>query len=612
MDTCLVRIMLVSEDNRGMFAGVGGRCRMLMLAIRRGGLHVGAARAAYDTGPEHHEGAPGSKWETKNLFEVHRTARVAAVATGRLSEDEAMRVQEEAKEKTASEAGRATVFLVLLACASAAKPLPTIKHSNKKVLLLSFDGLHSQDVQYMVSAFPSSNIAMLANGGVRYDQAYITTISDSFPGLLSLVTGGTVKSTGVYYDVNYDRTLYCSDACVNGTMTPGLMPGCDVAYDESLDKDMTLLSGGGDFGFSSIDPTMLPFDKNCNRVYPHTHVRVNNIFEVAKSHGFSTAWSDKHPGAYTMLYGPSGLGLDQFYSPEINSNFPNTTASYTSNPNYTMIYDDTHTNAVIGWIHGKSPMGYPASSPNLFGCNFQSLSVAQKIGASLGSAYNADLTPGPYVLRALQHLDAALGKIQAALRAAKFADATIILTAKHGQSPINHALCNLIPDHFIADQINNALGAGAVASTAATDDGSLIYLADSSKGAAAAAALMANATFLGIDKALYGAALVANGFADPMTDSRAPDIIIKVVPGTIYASNKAVAKQSKCAEHGGVNDDDRHVGLIISGPGVPKGKVYSSLVSTTQVAPSILKMFDINPRELQAVVKEGTKALPYF
>lgn len=53
-----------------------------------------------------------------------------------------------------------------------------------------------------------------------------------------------------------------------------------VAYDESLDKDMTLLSGGGDFGFSSIDPTMLPFDKNCNRVYPHTHVRVNNIFEV--------------------------------------------------------------------------------------------------------------------------------------------------------------------------------------------------------------------------------------------------------------------------------------------------------------------------------------------
>lgn len=59
--------------------------------------------------------------------------------------------------------------------------------------------------------------------------------------------------------------------------------------------------------------------------------------------------------------------------------------------------------------------------------------MAQKIGASLGSAYNADLTPGPYVLRALQHLDAALGKIQAALKAAKFTDATIILTAKHGQ-----------------------------------------------------------------------------------------------------------------------------------------------------------------------------------
>lgn len=64
----------------------------------------------------------------------------------------------------------------------------------------------------------------------------------------------------------------------------------------------------------------------------------------------------------------------------------------------------------------------------------QSLSVAQKIGKALGSAYNADLTPGPYVYRALMHLDDALGQIMAALKATRVnKDITIILTAKHGQ-----------------------------------------------------------------------------------------------------------------------------------------------------------------------------------
>ena len=39
-----------------------------------------------------------------------------------------------------------------------------------------------------------------------------------------------------------------------------------------------------------------------------------------KSAGGTTAYSDKHTGAYTMLQGANGTGLDQVYNPEQNAN----------------------------------------------------------------------------------------------------------------------------------------------------------------------------------------------------------------------------------------------------------------------------------------------------
>lgn len=36
-------------------------------------------------------------------------------------------------------------------------------------------------------------------------------------------------STGVYYDVNYDRALFCPGSCVNGKLDPTLLPGCVVS-----------------------------------------------------------------------------------------------------------------------------------------------------------------------------------------------------------------------------------------------------------------------------------------------------------------------------------------------------------------------------------------------
>jgi predicted AlkP superfamily pyrophosphatase or phosphodiesterase len=76
------------------------------------------------------------------------------------------------------------------------------------VLLISIDGMHQVDLQKWIDGNPTSALAALAKAGIVYSNARATTPSDSFPGLLALVTGGTPKSTGVYYDDSYDRTMY--------------------------------------------------------------------------------------------------------------------------------------------------------------------------------------------------------------------------------------------------------------------------------------------------------------------------------------------------------------------------------------------------------------------
>ena len=67
----------------------------------------------------------------------------------------------------------------------------------KHVLLISVDGLHQADLANWVTGHPTSTLAQLATTGVIYTAAKTTTPSDSFPGLLAMVTGGTPKSTGV-------------------------------------------------------------------------------------------------------------------------------------------------------------------------------------------------------------------------------------------------------------------------------------------------------------------------------------------------------------------------------------------------------------------------------
>ncbi len=453
----------------------------------------------------------------------------------------------------------------------------------KHVLLISVDGMHASDLTTLLKTKPDASLAALASTGLTYTQASSSMPSDSFPGLLALVTGGTPKSTGVYYDNSYDRNL----------SAPGSKcetKGTEVVLDESVDVNPDLV-------VTSIDPNKLPRDgsNNCAPVYPSQFVRVNTIFEVAKAAGLPTAWSDKHP-AYDLVNGPSGKGVDDLYTPEINS-ADGTTGSVTK----TEAYDDTKVQAVINQVNGLSSSGASATVPAIFGMNFQAVSVGQKLA---GNGYSdASGTPSAGLLDAMIHTDASIGKIVAALKAAKLLESTlIVVTAKHGQSPIDPSKRKVVVEDTIPNLVEG-VQKGLLAK-ATQDDVSLLWLTDASKTAAVVASLNKNKVAAGIDKIISGAAL-KKMFADPSSDSRVPNIVILPKEGVIYAG----AKASKLAEHGGFSKNDTNVAMIVSNPGL-KAATSSANVTTTQVAPSILQALGLDPMQLDAVKLEKTKVLP--
>jgi hypothetical protein len=215
--------------------------------------------------------------------------------------------------------GNAIAVAVLASAVVGASALAEEQESKrpvKHVLLLSIDGFHQRDLARWVAQNPQSALAVLSRHGITYSNARTTTPSDSFPGLLAQLTGGTPKTTGVYYDDSYDRTLYSP-----GPLGCTQSQGTEIVYDESIDVDTTQL-------FSGIKPDYLPQrlnpDGSCTKVFPHDFLKVNTIFGVAHAAGLQTAWSDKHP-AYDIVNGPyvGTPNVDDLYTPEINSNISN-------------------------------------------------------------------------------------------------------------------------------------------------------------------------------------------------------------------------------------------------------------------------------------------------
>jgi Type I phosphodiesterase / nucleotide pyrophosphatase len=497
-------------------------------------------------------------------------------------------------------------------------------HKIKHVLLISVDGLHALDVARFVESHPSSALAELSGHGVTYTTARTPANSDSFPGLLALVTGGSPISHGLFYDVSYDRTIFDP---TNTTCTG--QAGNTMVFDESVD-----LYNSANVSQNVIDPTKLPRVINgqgkCVPLFPHRAMRSNTIFEVVRSEGGHTAWADKHP-AYDLVNGPSGKGVEDLFTPEItNVGGLDNTVSVVCTVNN----DSLKVQGILNEIHGLKHDGTPGPGvPTVFGMNFQAVSVGQKLAKdnSDGSCV-ADTTfsgkPGGYkdgagtptdvLAFALQKTDDALGSMIKALKGQHIYESTLfIVSAKHGQSPINPVKTNK-PGHF-ADLVAALPDAGtnpaaltlanaAACSTGACgfvqdDDIALIWLPDQSQTAAVAAYLNANANALFIDEVLAGDEIKLK-FNNPETDSRTPDILVQPIYGTIYTGSS-----KKNAEHGGFSFGDTNVGLIVSNPDL-HARTVKTPVATSQVAASILKALGIDPSELQAVRHEGTEVLP--
>ncbi|ONB62989.1 nucleotide pyrophosphatase [Burkholderia pseudomallei] len=505
----------------------------------------------------------------------------------------------------------------------------------KRVLLVSIDGLHEQDLTRCIGANTCPNLALLAKSGVTYTNARTPGLSDSFPGLAALVTGGSPKSAGLFYDVSYDRTLYApSDATCSGKQ------GWNVVFDETTGIDamnggaLTHLDGGGAFNPQAIPHARV--NGQCVSVYPHDYVKTNTVFEVVKEHlrGSHTAWADKHAWGYDWVNGPSGKGVDDLARTEINSIDPATGTPYTDIYTHTEKFDDYHVQAIVNQIDGKNSTGTAAAPvPTLFGTNFQTLSVAQKATVASGGGYlDASFTPGPEVANAIAYVDGALGRIVAELRQRGLYDSTVVIvTAKHGQSPTDHTklvkhgdtLTALLEANGFVDpngnfgQNNTASGnpndgTGLVGTGfVQTDDVGLVWLRDPRQLSAAVATLKAN---LGCNAPgicadgpqayiLYGPS-VAERFGNPAL-GRTPDIVVQPNPGVIYTSSK-----KKDEEHGGNAPDDSHLGLLVSYAGLRQGRTIDAPVLTTQVAPTILRSLGLEPRLLHAVALEGTRVLP--
>jgi len=528
----------------------------------------------------------------------------------------------------------------------------------KHVLLLSIDGMHAVDFYNCSHGIASvnggdpycPNMAALSQTGINYVNTESSKPTDSFPGMAALASGGTPKTTGLYYDVAYDRSL---DAPAKATGT-GLAAGTCIPYavptgtttdnDQGIDLDDTKLNGGApgagltEGGIASIDPKKLSRDpqNGCAPVYPWNFIRTNTLFGVIHAAGGYTAWIDKHP-SYSFVGGPGGNGLDDYYSPEVNSTVVKlpgvktldgvpcdpirdavVTSAWNASFKNIQCYDAIKVYALLNQIAGKTHSGAPAVVPAVFGMNFQSVYVGQSVneaGVAAGGYKNAAAAPSEELLGEIEYVDTAIGEIVGALKSAGiYNDTLLIITAKHGESPID-------PTRYVADGSNtpatllataglipfsesplNSTGIGAT-----EDDVSVLWLKKGSSVPTAVGLLEDNAAAIGLGEIYYGGSLALNynvGGTEPGEDPRSPDIIVTPNAGVTYSGST-----SMIGDHGGFAHDDTNVMLLVSNPSFSP-QTAAALVATRQVAPTIVKALGLNPWALDAVRAEGTPVLP--
>jgi Type I phosphodiesterase / nucleotide pyrophosphatase len=546
--------------------------------------------------------------------------------------------------------GAAVVFSLASGQSSMAADTSTVGTQNvKHVVLLSIDGMHAVDFYNCANGIEGANggkpycpnLAALAGNGINYVAATSSKPSDSAPGLMALVTGGTPRTTGIYYDVAFDRTLD-GPQITTGTglgaapCTPYAAPtGTTTDNDQGIDLDDTQLNGGADATAAAIDPKKLSRNPaaGCAPVYPWNFLRTNTIFGVIHAAGGYTAWIDKHP-SYAMVAGPGGAGLNDYYAPEVDSNVvalpgiktsqgyscspvPDATApSWNASFGDIQCYDALRVDALLNEIAGKTHSGASATTPTIMGMNFQAVYTGESVnepGVGVGGYQNAAGLPTELLANEIKSVDFSIGAIVSALKTRGIYDQTlIIVTAKHGGSPID-------PTRYVADGSNtpatllgnripfseSPLNPGGIGAT--EDDVSVLWLNKGESVSSAVELLEENATAIGLGQIYWGPTLALNygvGGWEPGQDPRTPDIIVTPNVGVTYSGSTTMI-----ADHGGFAHDDTNVMLLVSHP-MFKAQTVSAETATTQVAPTILKSLGLSPSALDAVKAEGTAVLP--
>ena len=575
----------------------------------------------------------------------------------------------------------AVLATLLILPAQARSAHATRGHKSNHVLLISVDGMHQSDLDWYVAHHPSSALAKLTRSGIEYTNAAASNPSDSDPGGTALMSGGNPKSTGVYYDVAYSHnTDEAGAAC-----TPGQPPtGGDVIYDSpddalanvndftdpangtfpSFDENGSIYSNGVDTNpaaimnlkddASSFNVSTFPVDPaTCRNIMPWDYLGDNTIFQVIHAAGMRTAWSDKH-AIYMSFNGPgsNGMSIDDFFGPEIDSQavMPNG-VPYPQDDDWAHIdaatkqYDGYKVQAILNEIDGFDHSGRTTvGTPAIFGMNFQGVSVAQKLRSTsttlIGPDANGDYTtsapqaggyqwvhgqlvPGPVLSSAFDYVDGQLARMVSEIHKNGLANSTtIIVTAKHGQSPRDPNELVTVQDGPIISAINAAWAQTHPSNTSlivagTNDDLWQSYLSDNSQAACDfVKGYLWDHTAQGIDvnkhsvtvqhsglSQIWAGADAASFFGVSVDDGRYADVFGEVQEGIVYS------KPTKLAEHGGMNTGDRHVLMVVSGPGI-RAEVDPTSVETTQVAPTILSLLGLDPADLTAVRTEGTQILP--
>jgi hypothetical protein len=252
---------------------------------------------------------------------------------------------------------------------------------------------------------------------------------------------------------------------------------------------------------------------------------------------------------------------------------------------------------------------------------------------------NGQLVPGPLLSSALDYVNAQLQGMVNTIQQDGLASSTaIILTAKHGQSPLDPNQLERIKDGPIIAAINAAWTAqtgdkNSLIVAGTDDDLWQSYLSVKTQQAADfVKSYLWNHDALGVNYANTGASCpypvpatipagctlvhhsglariyagheAARFFGVPYSEPDYPDVFGRVQVGVVYTGG------TKIAEHGGNNPGDRDVLMVVYAPGNVRPASSGRWVETTQVAPTILQLLGLNPRALDAVQIEGTQVLP--